>query len=239
MNNMKDEIKDLILQTEEHARSQIQYEKQKRLLAESRMKELQLQINPHFLFNTLSIVIRHIQFGELETSIKLIKETSKILRSSLGKRRGTIPLDDEIELLNAYIFIQQLHLKDRVEISLDVRKAYGNEILEVPPLVIQPLVENAVMHGMSETTDGGKIDIMIMEKVDKVEVSVKDNGLGISPDILEKVRSGSYEGHIGLLNVVERLRLIYDRDDVFSIDSNKGEGTTVVLSLYKRREEDV
>lgn len=239
MNTMKDEIRDLILQTQDYARSQIQYEKQKRLLAESRMKALQLQINPHFLFNTLSIVIRHIQFGELETSIKLIKETSKILRSSLGKKEGTIPLDDEIELINAYIFIQQLHLKERVEITLDVRKAYGNGIVEVPALVIQPLVENAVMHGMRETTEGGRIDILIMEKSDKVEVVVKDNGLGIEPMILEKIRSGSYEGHIGLLNVVERLELVYNRGDVFTIESSEGEGTRVTLNLYKGREEDV
>lgn len=239
MNNMKGEIKDLIVQTETYANSQIQYEQQKRMLAESRMKELQLQINPHFLFNTLSIVIRHIQFGEKETSIKLIKETSKILRSSLGKKKGVIPLDDEIELLNSYIFIQQLHLKDRVEISLDVRKAYGNEVLEVPPLVIQPLVENAVMHGMSAVTSGGRIDIRIIEKADRVVVEVEDNGKGISQEILEKVISGNYEGHIGLLNVIRRLQFFYDREDVFEIRSEEGKGTAVILYLYKRRSENV
>jgi len=239
MNNMKGEIKDLIAQTEAYTKSQIQYEQQKRMLAESRMKELQLQINPHFLFNTLSIVIRHIQFGEKETSIKLIKETSKILRSSLGKKKGIIPLDDEIELLNSYIFIQQLHLKDRVEISLDVRKAYGNEVLEVPPLVIQPLVENAVMHGMSSMTSGGKIDIRIIERADRVVVEVEDNGKGIPQDIIEKVSSGSYDGHIGLLNVIRRLQFLYDREDVFDIRSEEGKGTTVILNLYKRRAEDV
>ncbi|HSR04629.1 MAG TPA: histidine kinase, partial [Proteiniclasticum sp.] len=239
MNNMKDEIKDLIEQTEAYTKSQIQYEQQKRMLAESRMKELQLQINPHFLFNTLSIVIRHIQFGEKETSIKLIKETSKILRSSLGKKKGIIPLDDEIELLNSYIFIQQLHLKDRVEISLDVRKAYGNEVLEVPPLVIQPLVENAVMHGMSSVTSGGKIDIRIIERADRVVVEVEDNGKGIPQDIIEKVSSGNYEGHIGLLNVIRRLQFLYDREDVFDIRSEEGKGTAVILNLFKRRVEDV
>jgi len=239
MNNMKDEIKDLIEQTEAYTKSQIQYEQQKRMLAESRMKELQLQINPHFLFNTLSIVIRHIQFGEKETSIKLIKETSKILRSSLGKKKGIIPLDDEIELLNSYIFIQQLHLKDRVEISLDVRKAYGNEVMAVPPLVIQPLVENAVMHGMSSVTSGGKIDIRIIERADRVVVEVEDNGEGIPEDIIEKVSSGNYEGHIGLLNVIRRLQFFYDREDVFDIRSEEGKGTTVILNLFKRRVEDV
>ena len=239
MNEMKEEIRDLIARTESYARSQIQYEQQKRMLAESRMKELQLQINPHFLFNTLSIVIRHIQFREYETSIQLIKETSKILRSSLGKKQGMIPLDDEIELLNSYIFIQQLHLKDRVEISLDIRKAYGNEVLEVPPLVIQPLVENAVMHGMSQVTSGGRIDIRILEKADRVQVEVKDNGNGIPQEILEKVRTGTYEGHIGFFNVIRRLQLLYERDDVFELRSEEGKGTLVMLYLYKRREKDV
>lgn len=239
MNDMKEEIRELIAQTEAYARSQIQYEQQKRMLAESRMKELQLQINPHFLFNTLSIVIRHIQFKEYETSIQLIKETSKILRSSLGKKKGIIALDDEIELLNSYIFIQQLHLKDRVEISLDVRKAYGNEVLEVPPLVIQPLVENAVMHGMSAVTSGGRIDIRILEKADFVQVEVEDNGKGIPEEIIEKVKSGTYEGHIGLLNVVRRLQLHYEREDVFELKSEEGKGTLVTLYLYKRRGNDV
>ncbi|MFH5835505.1 sensor histidine kinase [Proteiniclasticum sp. C24MP] len=239
MNDMKEEILALIAQTEAYARSQIQYEQQKRMLAESRMKELQLQINPHFLFNTLSIVIRHIQFKEYDTSIQLIKETSKILRSSLGKKKGMIPLDDEIDLLNSYIFIQQLHLKDRVEISLDVRKAYGNEVLEVPPLVIQPLVENAVMHGMSAVTSGGSIDIRIMERADRVEVEVEDNGKGIPQEIIEKVKSGTYEGHIGLLNVIRRLQLLYEREDVFELRSEEGKGTHVKLYLYKRRQKDV
>jgi len=169
----------------------------------------------------------------------VIKETSKILRSSLGKKKGIIPLDDEIELLNSYIFIQQLHLKDRVDISLDVRKVYGNEVLEVPPLVIQPLVENAVMHGMSSVTSGGKIDIRIIERADRVVVEVEDNGKGIPEKIIVKVSSGNYEGHIGLLNVIRRLQFFYEREDVFEIRSEEGKGTTVILNLFKRRVEDV
>ncbi len=235
INNMKEKIEKLITQTQEYARKEIHFEQQKRLLAESRMKELQLQINPHFLFNTLSIVIRHIQFGEHETSIKLINETSKILRSSLGKKKPTIPLDDEIELLKSYIYIQQLHLKDRVEINLDIRKAYGREVVNVPPLVVQPLVENAVMHGMRDITKNGQISITILEKIDEVEIAVHDNGKGISHEVIERIKSGNFEGHIGLLNVINRLQILYNRDDVFEIESDEGRGTLIRLHLFKEQ----
>ena len=233
VNDMKGEIKELIVQTEDFAKREIAYETQKRLLAESSMRELQFQINPHFLFNTLSIMIRHIQFGEPDTSIQLIRETSKILRSSLGKKKRELSLDDEIDLLNSYIFIQKMHLKGRVDITMEVVKGYGGTPMKVPPLVVQPLLENAVMHGMKETSSGGKIHVLILEKPDRFLVSVSDNGIGMSPEEVNNLLHNKEEGHIGLYNVMRRLQLYYGREDVCHIESTKGEGTTVTLFLYK------
>ncbi|WP_313126811.1 sensor histidine kinase [Proteiniclasticum ruminis] len=237
VNDMKGEIKDLITQTEDYAKKEIAYETQKRLLAESSMRELQFQINPHFLFNTLSIMIRHIQFGEPETSILLIRETSKILRSSLGKRKKEMSLDDELDLLNSYIFIQKMHLKDRVDITMEVVKGYGGNPVTVPPLVVQPLLENAVMHGMKETSSGGKIHVLILEKPDRFLVSVADNGIGMKEEDVEEMLKKKEEGHIGLYNVIRRLQLYYGREDVYEIESAKGAGTKVTLFLYKERRE--
>lgn len=237
VNDMKGEIKDLITQTEDYAKKEIAYETQKRLLAESSMRELQFQINPHFLFNTLSIMIRHIQFGEPETSIQLIRETSKILRSSLGKRKKELSLDDELDLLNSYIFIQKMHLKDRVDITLEVVKGYGGNPVTVPPLVVQPLLENAVMHGMKETSSGGKIHVLILEKPDRFLVSVADNGIGMKEEDVEEMLKKKEEGHIGLYNVIRRLQLYYGREDVYEIESAPGAGTKVTLFLYKERRE--
>lgn len=234
MNEMKGEIRELIGQTEAFAQEKILHKQQKRLLAESRIKQLQLQINPHFLFNTLSIIIRHIQLGENENSIQLIKATSKILRSSLANKTLTISLDEEIELLNSYLLIQQIHLMDRVDIVLDIQKAYGNVILKVPPLIIQPIVENAVMHGMKDITEGGKIDITIVERASYVEVMVKDNGPGISEEMADTLLHGELSEHIGIHNVVQRLKLLYERDDVFSINSEPGQGTRVVMKFFKK-----
>jgi sensor histidine kinase YesM len=178
-------------------------------------------------------MIRHIQFGEPDTSIQLIRETSKILRSSLGKKKRELSLDDEIDLLNSYIFIQKMHLKGRVDITMEVVKGYGGTPMKVPPLVVQPLLENAVMHGMKETSSGGKIHVLILEKPDRFLVSVSDNGIGMSPEEVNNLLHNKEEGHIGLYNVIRRLQLYYGREDVCHIESTKGEGTTVTLFLYK------
>ncbi|MBQ9007904.1 MAG: histidine kinase [Clostridia bacterium] len=102
----------------------LENERQKRYLAESKMKELQMQINPHFLFNTLSLVMRSIQLDEKETSITLIQSISRILRSCIETNSLAIPLDEEIELLESYLLIQRIHCRGRITLHLDVRKSY-------------------------------------------------------------------------------------------------------------------
>lgn len=233
-NNMKTEIRNLIIQTEDFAEQKVMHEQRRRLLAESRIKELQLQINPHFLFNTLSIAIRHIQLDEKDVSIQLIKETSKILRSSFGSKKQLISLDEEIELLKSYIFIQQLHLKNRVDIFLDIQKAYGGPVIYVPPLVIQPIVENSVTHGMKETSQKGLIEIKIIEFKEYVQVEVKDNGIGMSKERCEEIVHNKSTDHVGSYNVIRRLQLLYHRDDVMKIESEEGQGTIVTIKLYKK-----
>ena len=137
-----------------------------------------MQMNPHFLFNTLSLVIRSIQLGERDTSIQLVKAISKILRSSIEINTVSIPLDAEIELLQSYLYIQKLHLKGRVTFCLDVRKSFMDEDVMIPPLTIQPLVENSIQHGLKDRVNGGKVDILITEKPDYIEAVVADNGVG-------------------------------------------------------------
>ncbi len=237
-NTMKHEIIAGIEQIEAFAEQKIIHEKQGRLLAESQFKALQLQINPHFLFNTLSLVIRHIQLNEKEVSIQLVKETSRILRNSLGKLDQLITLDEEIELLEAYIYIQRLHLQNRVDIVLDIRKSYGGSQIMVPSLVIQPLVENAVLHGMKETSEQGLIEIKILEKATHIDVVVSDNGVGMCEQQVQQLFNVHQEEHIGMTNVLKRLQLIYDHknSDLINIWSEPGEGTTITMKLYKEVE---
>ena len=235
----------------------------KERLAEAKIRELQMQMNPHFLFNTLSLVIRSIQLGERDTSIQLVKAISKILRSSIEIKTTSIPLDDEIELLQAYLYIQKLHLKGRITFCLDVRKSFLENAFQIPPLTIQPLVENSIQHGLKDRVRGGKVDILITEKPDYMEVVVADNGVGFPehgewpPENKEgtpeqRQNNGKESGQavisrtsIGLNNVRERLELFYRKKDVLQIERIDGI-TKITMKLYrteddtrKRQEEDV
>lgn len=233
INKMKHAINNLIQEINQYAKQAIKAEQQRRLLVEAKMKGLQMQINPHFLFNTLSLVVRSIQRGEKENSILLIKSTSDILRSSMDVKSSLIPLDKEIELLKSYINIQQLHLKNRVSFILDIRKTYSDDVLHVPPLIIQPIVENCVFHGLKDVTEGGLIIISITEYCGFVEVIVTDNGVGMKQETIDEIFYEKDRQSIGLYNVLERLKLYYKEDDVLNIESEINKGTKVTMKLYK------
>lgn len=211
----------------------------KERLAEAKIRELQMQMNPHFLFNTLSLVIRSVQLGEGDIAIQLVKSISKILRSSIEIKTAVIPLDDEIELLQAYLYIQKLHLKGRIRFCLDVRKSFPDASFMIPPLTIQPLVENSIQHGLEDLTSGGRVEILITEKPDYMEIVVADNGVGF-PDNPEREEQAPERmpvprTSIGLNNVRERLEFYYGKKDVLQTERVAGI-TRVILKLYKREE---
>ena len=213
----------------------------KERLAEAKIRELQMQMNPHFLFNTLSLVIRSVQMGERDTAIQLVKAISQILRSSIEIKTTAIPLDDEIELLQAYLYIQKLHLKGRIRFCLDVRKSFLDDTFMIPPLTIQPLVENSIQHGLKDRVSGGKVDILITEKPDHMEVVVADNGVGFVSGEEEKRSKEKAQvkekgkTSIGLNNVKERLKFFYRKEDVLRIERIDGI-TKITLKLYKIEE---
>lgn len=215
--------------------TRLENEKQKRHIAEARMHELQMQMNPHFLFNTLSLIIRNIQIGEGDTAIRLVKATSQILRRSIELGNEFITLDDELDLLEKYLFIQKIHCKGRISIRLDVRKSYMDDNIKIPPLIIQPLVENAIRHGLKDTTSDGLVSVLVEEKADMIKVEVKDNGCGMPKEYVDKIMSHEQTERIGLSNVYERLCLFYHREDCMNIDTGS-EGTTITLYLYKEVE---
>lgn len=224
---MKRQIRTMITELQEN-------HQMKERLAEAKVRELQMQMNPHFLFNTLSLVIRSIQLGERDTSIQLVKSISKILRSSIEIKTTSIPLDAEIELLQSYLYIQKLHLKGRVTFCLDVRKSFLGEDVMIPPLTIQPLVENSIQHGLKDHVSGGKVDILITEKPDYIEAVIADNGVGF-PEQVKRTDNQNVaipKTSIGLNNVLERLKLHYRKEDVMQIE--RVDGTTrITLKLYK------
>ena len=216
-------------------RTRLENEKQKRHIAEARMHELQMQMNPHFLFNTLSLVIRNIQMGEGDTAIRLVKATSQLLRKSIAVGNDTITIDEELELLEKYLFVQKIHCKGRISIKLDVRKSYMDDEMRIPPLIIQPLVENAILHGLKDTTADGQVNVSIEEKTDMIQVQVQDNGCGIPEDVVSNIMGHVQMERIGLSNLYERLCFFYHREDCMKIESSP-EGTMITLYLYKEVE---
>lgn len=215
----------------------LENEVQKRHLAEAQVRELQMQINPHFLFNTLSLIIRSIQMGDSNTSIQLIRSTSQILRRSIETKQSLISLDEEIELLERYLYIQRIHVRGRIKIEMDIRKAYTDNEVLIPPLILQPLVENAILHGLVDVVKDGIIRIEIVEEPSHIRICIEDNGCGISKEIIDNLKNHVSMKSIGLSNVWERLQLIYHSEDVINIETSEA-GTTVTIKIPKDTKAD-
>jgi two-component system sensor histidine kinase YesM len=213
----------------------------------SRQKEMQLkilsnQINPHFLYNTLE-TIRMMALGKNEKEIAAtIKMLSQILRQTLSVSDKTVPLATEIELVRNYLSIQKLRFGNRMDYSIDIdEKARNCEIL---PLLIQPLVENSLIHGLETKQGGGYIKILIAVNENTLYIDVTDNGTGIEPRRLEKIRADLSSGEdsidgrlrseassIGLMNVNRRIKLYYGGNSGLTVSEGEGSGITVRLVI--------
>lgn len=203
---------------------------------EIKLKMMASQINPHFLFNALeSIRMKaHIK-GESEIA-GVVKTLGRLMRKNLEVGGNTILLRDEIEIVRSYLEIQQFRYEDRLKFTLDVDPA--TEKIYIPPLIIQPLVENAVIHGLEgKENGGGELVVTTQMKDGFMQIQVNDNGVGIPPaklqailELLEKP-DGSDGERIGLKNVHQRLQLHYGRPYGLNISSQSGVGTTVYFKL--------
>ncbi|KZL90265.1 sensor histidine kinase [Clostridium magnum] len=206
------------------------------LLKHTQIKMLQSQINPHFLFNTLNSIVQiSIIEGAYETE-KLIKSISELLRYNLRNIDRYVSLQDELDVVKNYVFIQETRFEDRVKFKIEVN---GNiEDIKVPSMTIQPIVENAFIHGIEPKEDGGEIFIKIERLKDICIILIEDNGCGIDEETLRKINSISnetkYSGHatgIGVGNVVKRLQLLYHSNDILQIESKVNIGTKVFLKI--------
>lgn len=206
------------------------------LLKHTQIKMLQSQINPHFLFNTLNSIVQiSIIEGAPETE-KLIKSISELLRYNLRNIDRYVSLQEEIDVVKNYVYIQETRFEDRVKFKIEVE---GNiEDIKVPSMTIQPLVENAFIHGIEPREDGGEIFIKAERLKDVCIILIQDNGCGIDEETLRKINSITDEvkhtGHatgIGIGNVVKRLQMLYEDNNIFYIESKVNEGTKVFLKI--------
>lgn len=200
--------------------------------SEIKLKMLASQINPHFLYNALeSIRMKAHINGEKEIS-QAVKMLGKLLRKNLELTGQAIRLKDEIEISRSYLEIQKFRHEDRLAYELDIEPAA--EQVKLPPLLIQPLVENSVVHGLEGSTGGGTVKVVARLADSTLRIAVEDDGVGIPPERLDGIRR-SFEGQeaerIGLCNVHQRLQLTYGDASGLRIESVPGAGTRIEFHI--------
>ena len=212
-----------------NARIEMKLEEQEKLLLEARMDALQSQINPHFLFNTLNSISSLVRFDP-DRARELILKLSKILRRLLGKHDEFVQLRDEIEFVDDYLEIEVARFgRDK----LRVYKHLDPDTLDVvvPSILLQPLVENSIKHGLSPKVDGGSITIRSRLQEGKLIIQVEDDGVGMStPPAIAAQRMASGRG-IGMMNVAERLHVLFGDEGKMIVQSRDGHGTLVLLEV--------
>jgi len=219
----------------------VQKLQKERLFSHQKGMQLEIlshQINPHFLYNTLE-TIRMMALEKKEENIAAtIKMLSQLFRQSLSVEEKTIPLEKEIELVQNYLAIQKLRFGNRLEYYIDIEPGLSD--YTILSLLIQPLVENSIIHGLENKPGGGYVRVAITAKNDMLCIDVSDNGVGMKPENLEKLRNdlvnseSSINGHIGLVNVNKRIMLFYGPGFGLNVSENAGSGLFVQMLLPGR-----
>jgi len=215
-------------------------EKEK-LVSELELKALQSQINPHFLFNTLNVISKLAYIEGAERTSELTISTSNLLRYNLRKLDEPVTLRDEVEHAKEYFSIQKTRFRDRVTFQLDIDETCLDQV--IPCLTLQPLLENAFVHGIEGMEEGAVIQLAIRPRKNYIRITIADNGVGMEEDIRRAIlQSSSYpfskKGHstgLGMSNVLRRLQLFYGMEKLVKIYSAPNKGTTIVLTLPRRR----
>jgi two-component system sensor histidine kinase YesM len=206
---------------------------------------LQSQINPHFLYNTLDIIVWMIENEQKTEAVKVVTALARFFRISLSKGKSIITVKDEIEHVRSYLMIQHMRFKNKFSYYIDVEEGCMN--YACLKLMLQPLVENAIYHGMEFMDGDGEITLKVWREEDNLFFSVKDNGFGMRPEQVESLFSDSVHvtssrgSGIGVKNVNERIKLYFGEKYGLSIDSEPDVGTEVLMHLpaipYEKIEE--
>ena len=202
------------------------------------MELLKSQINPHFLFNTLSMIACTAKLEEAETTEKMIISMSSLFRYNLKTSEQIVALKQELDVVQNYIYIQKMRFGSRVAYETDIRTDAGR--IRIPAFTMQPIVENAIIHGLSKKEAGGRIIVRAWERENQVVISVADNGLGMDSQRLRELRDGLKGGKtakvgIGLGNISKRIHNMYQRGNV-QIYSTEGRGTVIQMVIPQDEE---
>lgn len=207
-------------------------------LKDARLKYLQAQINPHFLFNTLNAGAQLAMMEGADRTYDYVQKVAQFYRYNMKKSEETVTIAEEIEMVDSYIYILNVRFAGDIHYEKYIDKSLLG--VEMPGMILQPVVENCVNHGIHEMGGKGIICLSLYGKGEKVCISVKDNGVGMTQDTIRKVMSGTYRednmtagsNGIGMDNVISRMKLFTGSEDVMVIRSGgKDQGTEVCLYL--------
>lgn len=200
-------------------------ERHQQLLLRARMDALASQINPHFLFNTLNTVTALIRLDP-DTARGVVLKLSNILRRLLRKHETFVPLRDELSFIDDYLDIEVARFgRDNLEIVKEIETDTLDTF--IPSMLLQPIVENSLKHGLAPKLEGGRILLRTSARDSRLYIEIADNGVGISEERMPHV----YVEGIGLSNVRERLRVLYGTDFHLDIESNEGQGTAIRIDV--------
>ncbi len=206
-------------------------------------KVLQSQINPHFLYNTLDSIVWLARMQQYEQIIKMVTAITKFFRISISRGKDIISIAEEIDHVGNYLMIQKFRYKDKFEYTIDI----PSDITEYKTLklILQPLVENSIYHGIKMMKGSGHIFIRGYEKDEAIVFEVEDTGVGIPPETLEALHEALYSNEqsrvpiYGIKNVHERIQIFFGKDYGLHFESFYGEGTKAVVKIPKYIGDDV
>ncbi len=219
---MLDKINELI---NENYRKQL-------VIKETEYKALQSQINPHFLYNTLDSINWMAKMNQQVKVSAMAEALGNMMRNIISKKDPLIKLKEELDIVKNYITIQKYRYEDRLDFELEGDPELNASL--IPKLTIQPIVENAIQHALEEMVGTCKISVYILSKGENLTIKVRDNGSGIEKETIEQIYEGKVKSKgsgIGLYNINERIHLMFGQDYGVEIESEKGQGTTVTITL--------
>jgi two-component system sensor histidine kinase YesM len=249
-NTMKERIREYIEEMKDKAQikqdlmeQNIQNLHMKHVLKSAELIALQNQINPHFLFNTINTGVQLSAVEDAPRTADYLAHLAEVYRYNLRKSDEPVTLADEIASLESYIYILRIRFGERIDFSLSIES--GCESLLLPPVTLQPLVENAVNHGLREVIEGGLIEVAASISGSRLHIEVTDNGEGISDekirealesieadDPLDMVMNDS--AGIGLTNVLQRIRLFFGNRATILLERRESGGTRVAFELPRK-----
>ena len=225
--------------------------KEKELMIETHLKDAQLkylqaQINPHFLFNTLNAGAQLAMMENAEKTYTYIQNVADFFRYNVKKNKDTATLAEEIELVDNYVYILNVRFSGDIHFQKIIDERLTK--IQIPSMILQPIVENCINYGIRGIDWQGLIELSVYRRDDNLCISIKDNGIGMSEELIEKVMKSRLKetdlsensNGVGLDNVIGRLRLFFDREDVLKITSageNKGTEVSILIPLECKDED--